>query len=281
VLTSITGKQKAQGTPDPRSGRIALNLERWRWMPDDLGERHILVNVPSYYMAARESGVPVLEMKVVVGTPENATPIFSDEIETVVFSPYWNVPESIAKDETAPAAARDPGFLRRQDFEVLRRTPKGFEHVDPESVDWDDLEAIKSLAFRQRPGAGNALGHVKFLFPHPFDVYLHATPADNLFFREGRALSHGCVRLERPEELAKYLLRDRREWDDDSIRKAMHAGEEKHVALEDKLPVHLVYFTTWPKGNDVELFEDVYGYDARQETSRRDTGTAQMSRHQR
>ena len=279
TLTAINAKQRAAGTPDARAGQIALNLERWRWMPDDLGARHVLVNVPAFYMAARENGMPVLEMKVIVGKPEHATPIFSDEIETAVFSPYWNVPDSIAEGETAPAAARDPGFLRRQNIEILRRTGNGTQVVDPGEVDWDDAEALKGLAFRQKPGAGNALGHVKFLFPNPHDVYLHDTPADALFFRNGRALSHGCVRLEMPEELAKYLLRDRPEWTEEKIKAAMHAGEEKHVALKEKVPVHIVYFTAWPKGDgDVQIFDDIYGYDAKQHVAKRQGGEVLLSR---
>jgi murein L,D-transpeptidase YcbB/YkuD len=278
TLTSINEKRQAQGTPDARAGQIALNLERWRWLPDDLGPRHILVNVPAFYMAARESGKPVLEMKVIVGKPGNATPIFSDEMETVVFSPYWNVPDSIAEGETAPSAARDPNFLRRQNIEILRRSGNGTETVDPGSVDWDDPEAIKELAFRQKPGAGNALGHVKFLFPNPHDVYLHDTPADALFFRNGRALSHGCIRLEMPEDLARYMLRDKPEWTDAKIKDAMYAGEEKHVALKEKVPVHIVYFTVWPKGDgDVQVFDDIYGYDSKQHVSRRSLTGPQLS----
>lgn len=279
TLAGINEKQRAQGTPDPRAGQIALNLERWRWLPDDLGSRHLLVNVPAFYMAARENGKPVLEMKVIVGKPENATPIFSDEMETVVFSPYWNVPDSIAEGETAPAAARDPNFLRRQNIEILRRKGGSTEAVDPSSVDWDDPEAIKELAFRQKPGAGNALGHVKFLFPNSFDVYLHDTPADALFFRNGRALSHGCVRLEMPEDLAKYLLRDKPDWTGEKIKAAMHAGEEKHVALKEHVPVHIVYFTAWPKGDgDVQLFDDIYGFDSKQHVARRQSNEMLLSR---
>jgi murein L,D-transpeptidase YcbB/YkuD len=279
VLTGINEKQKAAGTADARVGQIALNMERWRWLPDDLGARHVLVNVPAFYMAARENGKPVLEMKVIVGKPENATPIFSDVMETVVFSPYWNVPDSIAEGETAPAAARDPGFLARQNIEILRRTGGGTELVDPSSVDWDDPASIKELAFRQKPGATNALGHVKFLFPNPHDVYLHDTPADSLFSRQGRELSHGCVRLEMPEDLARYLLRDQPQWDDDRIRKAMYAGEEKHVALKEKLPVHLVYFTVWPRGDrNVEMFDDIYRYDSKQLVARRTASQQQLSR---
>jgi murein L,D-transpeptidase YcbB/YkuD len=279
TLAAINARQRSEGTPDPRAGQIALNLERWRWMPDDLGARHVLVNVPAFYMAAREHGKPVLEMKVIVGKREHPTPIFSDEMETVVFSPYWNVPDSIAEGETAPAAARDPGFLERQNIEVLRRTGNGTEFVDPDSIDWNDPDAIKELAFRQKPGAKNALGHVKFLFPNSFDVYLHDTPADSLFARQGRAFSHGCVRVEQPEELARYLLRDKAEWTDRRIKGAMLAGEEQHVAMSEKVPVHIVYFTAWPKADGtVELFDDIYGYDAAQWGARQPSSGSRMSR---
>ena len=146
-------------------------------------------------------------------------------------------------------------------------------------MNWDDPEAIKELAFRQKPGAGNALGHVKFLFPNSHDVYLHDTPADALFFREGRALSHGCIRLEMPEELARYMLRDKPEWTNDKIQRAMHSGDEQHVALKEKVPVHIVYFTMWPKGDgDVEVFDDIYSYDAKQFASQRTVTDARMSR---
>ena len=255
-------------TGDERVQRLALNLERWRWLPDDLGARHILVNIPAFQMAVREKGQPVLEMKVVVGKPDRVTPVFSGQMETIVFSPYWNVPDSIAEGETAPAAARDPRFLSRNNMEILRRGEDGVSVVDPASVDWDDPDALKALAFRQKPGPGNALGHVKFLFPNSYDVYLHDTPADALFAREGRAFSHGCVRLEKPDALAAYLLRGDPQWDDARIQAAMHLGEERHVAMKEKLPVHIVYFTAWPDGaGGVRTFPDVYEYDAKQSGS--------------
>jgi murein L,D-transpeptidase YcbB/YkuD len=253
---------------DKRIQQIALNMDRWRWMPDDLGARHIMVNIPAYYMSVREDGRPVLEMKVVVGKADHKTPIFSGEMSTIVFSPYWNVPESIAEGETAPAAAKDPDFLRRNGFEILHVSRGGTTVVDPDTVQWDDPEAIKELVFRQKPGAGNALGHVKFLFPNKYNVYLHDTPADALFERGGRALSHGCVRLEKPEALARYVLRDRPEWDAPRIRSAMHAGVEKHLPIEEKLAVHLVYFTVWPNASGgIDSWPDVYGHDAKQAAS--------------
>ena len=246
--------------------RIAINMERWRWMPDELGDRHVLVNIPALHLAARENGKAVLDMKVIVGSLEHQTPIFSGDMNTVVFSPYWNVPDSIAEGETAPAAARDPAYLVRNNIEILRVSRGGEETVDASDVDWDDPEGLKGLRFRQRPGADNALGHVKFLFPNKYDVYLHDTPADALFARQGRALSHGCIRLEQPEALAAYVLRDRPEWDSESIQAAMHAGTEKHVKVENTIPVHLVYFTVWPNTRGgVDTWPDVYGLDAKQQ----------------
>lgn len=144
-------------------------------------------------------------------------------------------------------------------------TKTGAEEVSPASVNWDDAEEIKGLAFRQRPGANNALGHVKFLFPNPYDVYLRDTLADALFARAGRAFSHGCVRLEKPEDLAAYVLRDYPEWDAARIRDAMHVGVEKPVALKDRIPVHIVYMTAWvDEAGELTFGPDVYGHDAAQ-----------------
>jgi murein L,D-transpeptidase YcbB/YkuD len=257
-------KALAGARTDPaQAALIAANLERWRALPDDLGARHFFINIPEYQLYAREHGRSVLDMKVVVGKPNNRTPVFSEEMETVVFSPYWNIPDTIVVGETAPAVARDPRYLDRQQIEIVRSSKDGVTRVDPSDVNWDDPAELKQLAFRQRPGAHNALGHVKFLFPNDYDVYLHDTPADDLFAREGRAFSHGCVRVEQPEALAKYVLRDAPEWTEETIRKAMLAGVEKHVKLAQPIPVHIVYFTA---GVDAEgrlqVWKDIYGLDA-------------------
>jgi murein L,D-transpeptidase YcbB/YkuD len=259
--------QKALADPAmaQHAAQIAMNLERWRWLPDDFGARHIMVNIPSFHLVAREGNLTALQMKVVVGKPDHKTPIFSDVMTTTVFSPYWNVPDSIVEGETAPAAARDPSFLRRNNIEILRLTKSGASPVDPSTVNWDDPEELKALAFRQKPGASNALGHVKFLFPNPYDVYLHDTPADALFARPGRAFSHGCIRVEQPEALARWVLKDSPEWTEEKIVEAMHAGEEQHVKLKQSIPVHIVYFTAWADdAGAVQLVPDVYGYDAMQ-----------------
>ena len=234
-------------------------------MPDDLGDRHLLVNIPYFHVVARENGKPVMDIRVVVGKPDQKTPVFSGEMQTVVFSPYWNIPDSIVEGETAPAVARDPAYLERNNIEILRMSKSGATPIDSASVDWDDESQLRQLAFRQRPGPGNALGRVKFLFPNEYDVYLHDTPSDSLFARPGRAFSHGCVRVEEPEALAKYILRGYSEWDDDRILEAMHSGVEKHVKLTASVPVHIVYFTAWVDDKGGLHFQpDIYGYDSKQ-----------------
>jgi L,D-transpeptidase YcbB len=253
---------------DDRIRQTELNLERWRWMPDDFGARHLIVNIPYFHLIARENGEPVMDIRVVVGKPDHKTPVFSSQMTTVVFSPYWNIPDSIVEGETAPAVARDPAYLAKNNIEILDVSKSGATPVDFASVNWDDSDQLKHLAFRQRPGPGNALGHVKFLFPNPFDVYLHDTPADALFARPGRAFSHGCVRVEEPEALAKYVLRGYPEWDDARILEAMNAGVEKQFKLKESIPVHIVYFTAWvDKNGGLHFQPDVYGYDEKQLTT--------------
>jgi murein L,D-transpeptidase YcbB/YkuD len=255
--------QAALNVPiDRRIRQIGVNLERWRWMPDDLGARHLLVNIPHFHLVAREHGRPVMDIRVVVGTPGNKTPIFSADMTTVVFSPYWHIPDSIVEGETAPLVARDLSYLQRHQIEVLRPSKSGATPVNPSSVNWNDAAELRQLAFRQRPGPGNALGHVKFLFPNQHSVYLHDTPADNLFARPGRAFSHGCVRVEEPEALARYILRGHSEWTDERILRSMRSGVEEHVKLDKAIPVHIVYFTAWVDGEaGLHFRPDVYHYD--------------------
>jgi murein L,D-transpeptidase YcbB/YkuD len=237
---------------------IELNLERWRWLPDPMPARYILVNVPDFRLEVIENGKAVFGMRVVVGEPDNPTPIFADQMTHVVFSPYWNVPSGIAEDETIPNAVKDPGFLTRNNMEVVDRSGSP---VDPSSVDWSDAS---NLRIRQRPGSGNALGGVKFIFPNNFDVYLHDTNATKLFDRIERGLSHGCVRVEEPHKLAQYVLRDQPEWTAEAIDVAMKSGEEKHVKLNTQIPVYIVYQTAWVHDGGVRFLKDLYGHDADQ-----------------
>lgn len=184
-----------------RINQIALNMERWRWLPRDLGSPHILVNLPEMRLDVREGSTTPVSMRVVVGKKDTPTPVFNHRMTYLMFAPYWNVPDDIAQKETMPSVLKDPGFLDRTNMEVV--DSKG-RVVDPADV---DFRAAAGYRFRQRPGAANSLGLVKFMFPNPFNVYLHDTPAESLFARPSRPFSHGCVRLESPEKLAAYVLR--------------------------------------------------------------------------
>jgi murein L,D-transpeptidase YcbB/YkuD len=247
-----------------RIRQIELNMERWRWFPRDLGAVHIRVNVPEYRLDLWDHGRIALAMNVVVGAVDKPTPIFSDTMTTVAFAPYWNVPASIANDETLPEVVSDPGFLVRNNIEVVSTTG---EVIDPATIDWSQAQEEEAFPyrFRQRPGTANSLGRVKFLFPNDFDVYLHDTPAAALFSRTYRALSHGCVRVQNPVKLAEYLLRSSRRWDPARIEQAMNAPEEQQVKLPEPIRVHLMYWTARVDDDGtVRFFDDIYGHDARQ-----------------
>ncbi|HVR70678.1 MAG TPA: L,D-transpeptidase family protein [Vicinamibacteria bacterium] len=238
-----------------RMRQIEVNLERWRWLPRRLGERYLLVNIPTFELQGYEGRRRTLHMRVVTGTAgETPTPVFAEEMTHVVFSPYWNVPPGIAREEVAPAVWHDRSYLARNNMEIL----KGSRVVDPWTVDLGD----PGLRFRQRPGPGNSLGRVKFMFPNRYRVYLHDTPARSLFAKRQRDYSHGCVRVQEPFELAQWVF-EGTDWTPGRIRAAMNAGTEKHVRLERPVPVYIAYFTVWVDDQGRAQFRpDVYRHDA-------------------
>jgi murein L,D-transpeptidase YcbB/YkuD len=250
---------------DDAAAVIAANMERWRWVPDNFGDRHVLVNIPSFTLTARRSGAADLTMRVVVGKPvTNETPILSSEISSLVFSPSWNLPASIVAKETVPAQLRDPGYLEKHGIEALRPGANGFVRVDPAALRTASASELKRMLYRQRPGPDNALGQVKFPFPNEHDVYLHDTPSDGAFGRVMRALSHGCVRLERPDLLAAYALAGEDGWTEARIRRAMDSGREQFVKLPAPVRVHLVYFTVSVDADGTLVFlPDIYRLDSR------------------
>jgi murein L,D-transpeptidase YcbB/YkuD len=242
-----------------RVRQIALNLERWRWQALPEAGRSVLVNIPTFELHGYAGGREALAMRVVTGRPDTPTPVFAQDMTAVVFSPYWNVPTNIALGETMPAVLRDPSYLQRMNLEVLR----GDQVVDPRRVDWG--RGAAGVSFRQRPGARNALGLVKFLLPNSFNVYLHDTPSTALFLRPQRAFSHGCVRLEKPEALARWVLDGMPGWTPARIAGAMRAGRESAVSLPQAIPVGITYFTVWVDADGtVEFRPDVYRHDAAQ-----------------
>lgn len=244
---------------EERIKQIILNMERWRWIPKSFEKDYLLVNIPEYKLHVIENGKEAMNMNVIVGKTMNSTPIFSDKMETVVLSPYWNVPVSIIQKELAPKFAGNPGYLDRLDMEVV--TWKGTP-VDPSSVDWASVnESNWKYVLRRRPGPKNDLGDVKFIFPNTNDIYLHDTPHDELFSQTKRGFSHGCVRVEKPLELAEYLLKNVG-YDRNKIESTIALRKEKHVKLNKVLPVYLVYFTAWADDNgNVNFRDDIYGHD--------------------
>jgi L,D-transpeptidase YcbB len=245
---------------DARVQQIMLNLDQWRWLPSDLGERYILVNVAGFEMELVERDSVLIAMNVVVGQEGWETPIFTDTLESIVVNPYWNVPATIESDEVLPAVRRDPGYLARNDMEVVA----GNRVVDAASVDWSSVSDNNSYRFRQRPGSKNALGHVKFLFPNQHDVYLHDTPADALFARTGRAFSHGCIRLEKPLELARILLDRVTDRSASDLETLMARSGEQWVRVTEPLPVYILYFTAWAgRDGTMRFHPDVYERDER------------------
>ena len=246
-----------------RIDQLILNMERWRWLPKKFEPNYLLVNIPEYTLHVIEQGKEAFNMRVIVGKVLHETPVFSDKMEYVVLAPYWNVPFSIIDNELRDKLVANPNYLDRLDMEVVKGTGRKATIVDPSSVDWANVtqETFK-YTLRRRPGPKNDLGNVKFIFPNSNDIYLHDTPHDELFSQSSRSFSHGCVRLSEPIKLATYLLRNRPEWDQQTILDSIATRHEKYITLKEKLPVYLVYFTAWADADGHPHFrDDIYGLD--------------------
>ena len=240
---------------------ILANMERWRWLPEDLGDFHVHVNLPEFRLFVENgttaTGYEVAyTTRIVIGTPKNQTPVFSDEIEHVVVNPYWNVPSSIAKNEIAPHLAANPGYLASQNMELL----SGGRVINASAIDWSSTN-VNNFRIRQRPGAGNALGKIKFLFPNQHDVYLHDTPSKSLFARSYRAYSHGCMRVQNPMEFAAALLAHEPVLTVAELESEV-GGSERWNNLDRHIPVHITYFTLRVDADGtIRSYGDVYGYN--------------------
>ncbi|AXS41848.1 L,D-transpeptidase family protein [Breoghania sp. L-A4] len=235
---------------------VIANMERWRWMPRDLGRYYVQVNIPEFMVRLIRDGAVYHETRVVVGKRSNQTPIFSDEMEHVIVNPYWNVPRSIASKEMLPRIQQDPvSFFARSGYEVLSRG----RQVHPLDVNWWN-GSLSSVRIRQRPGAGNALGRIKFMFPNRHSVYLHDTPSKSLFNRSVRAFSHGCVRVFEPMKFADALLVEENDWDAQRLTR-LFGGRSRQVNLTRHIPVHITYFTAWVDDAGVlQRRSDIYGH---------------------
>ncbi|MDB5119199.1 MAG: hypothetical protein JWN56_417 [Sphingobacteriales bacterium] len=247
---------------EQRIRQVTINMERWRWIPKSFEPDYLLVNIPEFKLHVYEKKKEALSMKVIVGKVLNSTPIFSDKMETVVLSPYWNVPVSIVVNELQDKLISDPSYLDRLDMEVIDNRNN---IIDYHSIDWASVtEDNFKYVIRRRPGPKNDLGDVKFVFPNSRNIYLHDTPNDELFSQSKRGFSHGCVRVEEPIKLAEYLLRNKPGWNRSKIMETVNMRKEQAVRLKQSLPVYLVYFTAEAdsEGN-VHFYDDLYGHDTK------------------
>jgi L,D-transpeptidase YcbB len=256
---------KQLNTPvSQRVDQLRLTLERWRWLPDRFNEPRIVVNIPEFRLRAYDdSGNPSLSMDVIVGKAfHHKTPVFEKDMRFVVFRPYWNVPPSIQRSEIVPAIQKDRDYISKKGFEVV--TPAG-QVVTSGAITDEVLAQLRAgkLEVRQKPGTTNALGLVKLMFPNEYNVYLHSTPAPQLFSQTRRDFSHGCIRVEHPADLAAWVLRDKPDWNVQRAQTAMQSGKDnEQVNLTKPIPVLILYATAIVDPNgEVHFFDDVYGYD--------------------
>lgn len=254
--------------PSRRAEQIALTMERWRWLGHTAPERLVVVNVPAFRLEAFEDDPAAraarVRTKVIVGQAgENPTPLFVGIMREVVFRPYWDVPPSIAVNELLPKIRRQPGYLEREELEIVRGGDHDAVVYAPTAANLRSV-AAGTLRLRQRPGALNALGQVKFLFPNRYNVYLHGTPAVSLFERARRDFSHGCIRVEDPTALAEWVLAGQGEWTRETIEAAMTDGPlAQRVRLERPVTVTVVYATVVVDDDArVHFYPDLYGHDA-------------------
>ena len=230
-------------TVEERIKKLLINLERMRWVPQQPERNLIIVNIPEFRLHVFEDAKKLFSINIIVGKAANNTVIFTGQLKHVVFSPYWNIPPSIVRNEILPSIHRNPNYLTKMNMEQT-----GFSGGLP--------------VIRQKPSGANALGKVKFIFPNSYNIYFHDTPSKSLFNREARAFSHGCIRLAEPAKLATYLLRNQPEWTAQKMNAAMSSSIEKWVPLKNSLPVFITYFTAWVDSEGLLNFrDDVYGHD--------------------
>jgi L,D-transpeptidase YcbB len=249
---------------------LLINMERWRWLPHDLGPYYVTVNIPEFMLRVVDDNKTVHTTRVVVGKPDKQTPIFSNEMQEVVFNPFWNVPTSIKVEEIKPYLREEAAWFfggggwntsvfQRHNLRIRY----GGRDIDPGSVDWSRMD-IRNFEIYQPPGPDNVLGNVKFVFPNKHDVYMHDTPQKFLFAQPVRAESHGCMRVQNPDQLALILLKHDQGWSEARIASAIADSYDSHVALQQRIPVYITYFTL--KVNEdgsTSTYGDIYGHDSR------------------
>lgn len=246
-----------------RAKQLALNMKRWRHLPPNLGDRYIFVNMANFDLAYIEQGIKMASMKVIIGKPYRRTPIMSGKIDTVVINPYWNVPYRIAVKDILPKLKKNSNYLHSHHLEVLPNWNNDSSPIDTANIDWKRQSSRNfKYRFRQPPGPNNSLGNVKFLFPNDYSIYLHDTPKRNLFSESQRTLSSGCIRVEKPVQLAALILNSQNGWHQQAIETRINNRKNTHIRLKDPVPVYLMYWTAWvSKDGNVHFRDDFYDRD--------------------
>ena len=249
--------------------RVLLNIDRIKWLPRNIMERHIVVNIPEYMLHYYENNIEKKQLRVIVGDPKHPTPIFSDTLSYITLNPYWKIPPNIIKKEVVPEMIKNSNYMRKHRLEAHETWEENSTVVSLKGFNWREyLHSDKKFPYRimQPPGDSNALGRVKFKFPNKFSVYLHDTPTKHLFKKKRRAFSHGCIRLSNPFSLLESLSRIEPNIDSVMVKKILKSKKKKEVDLTKDLPIHLVYLTTWTdKKGELIFGDDIYQYDRYQE----------------
>jgi murein L,D-transpeptidase YcbB/YkuD len=250
---------------EDRLHQIQVNLERWRWLPKELGNRYVFVNLANFELEVVEAGRGVMDMRIIVGKDYRRTPVFSGKMTYLVLNPSWHVPAKIARLDKLPLIKKDPGYLSREHFRVLEGWGADAKEIDPATIHWSKVSRGNfRYHFVQDPGPWNALGRVKFMFPNHFDVYIHDTPSRELFEKTVRTFSSGCIRIEKPLQLAEYVLAGDPKWNSEALLAALEIGQEQTVRLPAPIPVHVLYWTAWVDSSGaVQFRKDIYERDWR------------------
>jgi murein L,D-transpeptidase YcbB/YkuD len=259
----IVGAQTRAALNVPAAGRAAQLrrvMERWRWLPRELGDHYILVNTAGFELAVIENGKAVLRMRTINGTPDQATPSFTATLQSLIINPYWYVPERIARERLWPREARTPGYLAARGFRVFDAR-NDWQELDPARLDWTRVNGNDSgVRLRQDPGPNNLMGRLSFVFPNPHDVFLHDTPDRQLFERDTRTFSEGCVRIEDALALARHTLRQTPEWTGARLREEIEALRHRTLPLPEPVPVYVLYLPSWVDDDGrVQFRNDPYG----------------------
>ncbi len=249
-------------TVEKRIRQIEWNMERWRWLPDELGPRYVMVNIPDYRLFVVENQTTVMSMKTVVGKAAQPTPVFMDNMTYLELNPTWNLPNSIVAEEMIPKVKKTPDFLTKKRIRIYSNWSSNAKEIDPNTIDWAKVNP-KKFPYRMIQDTGvNPLGRIKFMFPNQFDVYLHDTTQKGLFQQSKRMYSHGCIRVERPYDLGEWVLRDDTSWSKTRLLTEIKKGKRQVVNLPKPITVYVIYLTAWfdTRGH-IHFRDDIYDYD--------------------